>query len=47
MKDDCEIDGHGMFQGKQRDGKEYPGIAVDEQRLRPLGRALWWTHFGV
>lgn len=41
-----------MFQGKQQDVKEYPGIALDPteaQAFRMGGSysALWWTHFGV
>lgn len=41
-----------MCQGKQRDGKESPGIAVgraEAQAFRTSGSysALWWTHFGV
>lgn len=41
-----------MFQGKQRDVKEYPGIAVDwteAPAFRTGGSysALWWTHFGL
>lgn len=47
MKDEHEINGAGfkMFQGKQQEGKEYPGIAVDRNRTSDIwdGLHLSWS----